>query len=179
MKAKTKFIATIMSLCLVVTLGVIGIFAVKTLSMSVGGNITFSADGLALEVSQGQFKTTDNSSYSNITTQNNKLQAFAIDTNTKLIDIQSKIDSWSNLELTLDSKGDAILHFSVTNKMTTQLYVYISTNLGSNTNDNMDLVVSPNGAEVSSNETTNFTITFGSFCNNSIILPTSSSLKTV
>ena len=55
MKAKTKFIATIMSLCLVVTLGVIGIFAVKTLNMSVGGNITFSADGLALEVSQGQY----------------------------------------------------------------------------------------------------------------------------
>ena len=160
MKTKTKLIATIIAMCLVVTLGVIGIFAVKTLNMTVGGNITFSADGLALEVSQGQFKTTENASYSNITTQNNKLQAFSIDTNTKQSSIQDKIDSWSGLELQLDSKGDAILHFGVTNKMTTPLYVYVTTNLGVNTNDNMDLIVSPNGTEIGAGATTNFTITF-------------------
>ena len=160
MRRSTKFIATIIAMCLVVTLGVIGIFAVKTLNMTVGGNITFSADGLALEVSQGQFKTTENASYSNITTQNNKLQAFAIDTNTKLESIQDKIDSWSGLELQLDSKGDAILYFSVTNKMTTPLYVYVSTQLGTNTNNNMDLIVSPNGTEIGAGVTTNFTIKF-------------------
>ena len=141
MKAKTKLIATIMAMCLVITLGVFGILAVKTLNMSVGGNITFSADGVALEVSQGIFKTTDDKDYSNILTQNNKLQAFAINTDTKLSDIQSKIDSWSGLELVMDSKGDAVLHFSVTNKMTTPLYVYVATTLGTNTNDNMSLTV--------------------------------------
>ena len=160
MKARTKLISTIVAMCLVITLGVFGILAVKTLNMSVGGNITFSADGLALEVSQGQFKTTENASYSNITTQNGKLQAFAIDTDTKLSSIQDKIDSWSGLELQLDSKGDAILHFSVTNKMTTPLYVYIATELGTNINDNMSIIVSPSGAEITANSTTNFTITF-------------------
>ena len=160
MKAKAKLISTIVAMCLVITLGVFGILAVKTLNMSVGGNITFSADGLSLEVSQGVFKTDDDAEYTNITTQSGKLQAFAIDTNTKLSDIQDKIDSWTNLELTLDSKGDAILHFSVTNKMTTPLYVYVATTLGTNTNNNMNLTVSPNGTQIGAGLTTNFEITF-------------------
>ena len=160
MKARFKLISTIVAMCLVITLGVFGILAVKTLNMSVGGNITFSADGLSLEVSQGVFKTTGGAEYTGITTQTDKLQAFAIDTNTKLGDIQDKIDSWTNLDLHLDSKGSAVLHFSVTNKMTTPLFVYIATELGANINENMDLVVSPNGTEIGAGETTNFTITF-------------------
>ena len=61
MKNKTKLVATLMALCLVVTLGVFGILAVKTLNMSVGGNITFTAEGIAFEVSPGAFKTTSGS----------------------------------------------------------------------------------------------------------------------
>ena len=160
MNKKTKLVATIMAMCLVITLGVIGIFAVKTLNMSVGGNITFSADGLSLEVSAGIFKDDKDAKYEGITTQTGKMQAFAINTDTKLSDVQSKIDSWAGLELSLDSKGDAVLHFSVTNKMTTPLYVYVSTTLGENTNDNMDLIVSPNGTEIGAGATTNFAITF-------------------
>ena len=160
MKARFKLISTIVAMCLVITLGVFGILAVKTLNMSVGGNITFSADGLSLEVSQGVFKTTGGAEYTGITTQTDKLQAFAIDTNTKLGDIQDKIDSWTNLDLYLDSKGDAVLHFSVTNKMTTPLFVYIATELGTNTNENMDLVVSQSGVPVEAGQTKSFEITF-------------------
>ena len=160
MKAKTKLVATIMAMCLVVTLGVIGIFAVKTLNMNVGGNITFSADGLSLEVFDGEFKTTSGADYSNITTQEGKLQGFVMNTDTKQSDIQSKIDSWANLELALDSKGSAVLHFAVKNNMTTPLYVYIATELGTNTNNNMDILVSPNGTEIGAGLTTNFEITF-------------------
>ena len=147
-------------MCLVVTLGVIGIFAVKTLNMSVGGNITFSADGLDLEVFAGEFKTDSGEKYSNITSQTDKLQGFVMNTNTKQSEIQSKIDSWANLDLKLDSKGDAILHFSVKNNMSTTLYVYVATVLGANTNNNMDLTVSPNVAEIAPNQTTAFEILF-------------------
>ena len=160
MRRTTKFIATIIAMCLVVTLGVIGIFAVKTLNMNVGGNITFSADGLSLEVFDGEFKTTSGADYSNITTQEGKLQGFVMNTDTKQSDIQSKIDSWANLELALDSKGSAVLHFAVKNNMTTPLYVYIATELGTNTNNNMDILVSPNGTEIGAGLTTNFEITF-------------------
>ena len=107
---KTRLITTIISICLVITLGVIGIFAVKTLNMNVGGNISFFADGVEIEVSSGEFKTTSNAVYSNITHQEGVLQGFKIDTNTKLSEVQSKIDTWRQLELILDGRGDAVLH---------------------------------------------------------------------
>ena len=118
MKAKTKLISTLMAICLVVTLGVFGILAVKTLNMSVGGNITFTADGIAFEVSAGEFKTESGAQYSGITSQTGKLQGFAMNTNTKLSDIQDKIDSWSGLDLVAtETQGDPVLHFSITNLM--------------------------------------------------------------
>ena len=79
MNNKTKIILTIMSMCLVITLGVLGIFAVKTLGMNVGGNITFNADGIAFEVSNGIFKKTDGTAYTGITTQTGKMQGFSIE----------------------------------------------------------------------------------------------------
>ena len=161
MKAKTKLIATLMAMCLVITLGVFGILAVKTLNMSVGGNITFSAEGVSLIVSPGEFKTTDNKDYSSILTQEGKLQGFTMNTNTKLSDVQDKINSWAGLELVMDSKGDAVLHFSVKNNMTTPLYVYIETNLGTNLNDNMKLDISAeNGTPIGAGETTELTVVF-------------------
>ena len=59
MKAKTKLIATLMAMCLVITLGVFGILAVKTLNMSVGGNITFNAEGVSFTIGDGKFYKTD------------------------------------------------------------------------------------------------------------------------
>ena len=95
MKNKTKLMLTIMSMCLVVCLGVFGIFAVKTLSMTVGGNITFNADGIAFEVSDGTFKKTDDTAYTGITTQEGKMQGFAMDTNTKLSDVSDEVATWT------------------------------------------------------------------------------------
>ena len=160
MKHKTKFFATIIAMCLVITLGVWGILAVKTLNMNVGGNITFSAEGLSFEVFAGEFKTTSGDSYANITTQNGKMQGFVMDTNTKLSAVQDKIDTWTGLDLILDSKGDAVLHFGVKNNMEIPLYVTISTQLGTNTNDNMNLLVSANGKQILSGVTEEFAITF-------------------
>ena len=162
MKLKTKLIATLMSLCLVVALGVIGIFAVKTLNMSVGGNITFTADGISFTVGNGKFYQAETSTeYANITNQTGKLQGFAMNTNTKLSDVQGKIDSWSGLELALDSKGDAELKFTVTNNMATEaIYLNISINLGTNTNDNMNIVVTPSVPTINANQSQEVSILF-------------------
>ena len=150
MKRKTKLIATLMALCLTVTLGVIGIFAVKTLNMTVGGNITFTADGLAVTVSQGAFKTTSGATYTGITNQTGKLQGFVMDTNTKLSDVQSKIDSWSGLDLVAtESLGDPVIHFTITNNMENEILVLdTSVTLGENLNDNMNVVISPAAANL-------------------------------
>ena len=161
MKKKTKLIMMFMSLCLVISLGVLGIFAVKTLNMSVGGNITFSADGIDVSVSQGKFYTKENTDYSNITTQTGKMQGFAMTTNTKLSEIESKINSWSNLALVLDSKGDAVLKFTVTNNMTADtLYIHTSITLGTNQNNNMDIIFSPTLLTVDATQQKEISITF-------------------
>ena len=160
MTNKTKLIAALMAVCLVVTLGVFGILAVKALNMSVGGNITFTADGISFEVSAGEFKTTSGASYAGITTQTGKMQSFVMDTNTKQGDVQDKIDSWTNLELVMSSEGDAVLHFGVKNKMQTPLYVYITTNLGENLNDNMDILIDQTEIVIESEQTKQIEIMF-------------------
>ena len=162
MKAKTKLIATLMAMCLVITLGVFGILAVKTLNMSVGGNITFTADGIAFEVSKGEFKTTSGSEYTGITAQTGKLQAFAMNTNTKLADVQDKINSWAGLDLVAtESLGDPVLHFSITNLMEDEILSFNPTiTLGTNINDNMEILISPKVANIQATQSQNFTITF-------------------
>ena len=159
MKSKTKIMLTIMSMCLVLSLAVLGIFAVTTLNMNVGGNISFAADGISVVVSNGSFKTENGANYENIMTDEDKLQGFEMNTDTKLSAIQDKLDSWSNLELNLSNLGDAYLHFSITNKMQTTLYVYITINIGT-TSKNMDIKATPIAYEFAANEQKDYIITF-------------------
>ena len=142
MKYKAKLIATLMTMCLVLSFAVIGILAVKTLNMSVGGNISFTADGVSFTVGNGVFyesnKTTE---YTGITSQSGKLQGFAMNTNTKLADVEDEIASWTGLELALDSRGDAVLKFNIKNDMSTKkLYVLFTVSEGTNTNNNMEII---------------------------------------
>lgn len=161
MKAKTKLISTIVAMCLVITLGVFGILAVKTLNMTVGGNISFSAEGVSFSIGQGKFYQSDEiTEYVDITTQSGKMQGFSMDTNTKIEDVSNKIASWTNLELKLDSQGDAILKFNIKNDMTDkQLYVLFSVALGENKNDNME-INSPTSQKIDPNENKDIVITF-------------------
>lgn len=159
MKAKTKLMLTIMSMCLILSFAVLGIFAVTTLNMSVGGNISFSADGISVVVSDGVFKTQSGATYENIMTDKNKLQGFEMNTDTKLSDIQTQLASWGDLDLMLSNLGDAYLHFSITNKMETTLYVYVSVNIGTNFK-NMEIKANPIAYEFAGNEQKNYVITF-------------------
>ena len=161
MKYKAKLIATLMTMCLVFSFAVIGILAVKTLNMSVGGNISFSADGVSFTVGNGVFyesnKTTE---YTGITSQSGKLQGFAMNTNTKLADVQDEIATWAGLELNLDSRGDSVLKFNIKNDMSDkQIYVTFAVTLGTNTNNNMN-IVAPTTEEIYPTENKNIEITF-------------------
>ena len=159
MKRKTKLFMTFSALCLVVALGVIGIFAVKTLNMSVGGNITFSAEGLDFSISDGTFETTAGAEYPGVNTDNTKLKGFAMNTNTKESDVATQKASWTGLNLTMSSLGDVVLVFTVTNNMTENLVTTIEvTTLGTNTNNNMEIVVA--GGTVTKGTPKEMSITF-------------------
>ena len=159
MKNKTKLIATLMAMCLVITFGVIGILAVKTLNMSVGGNITFSAEGLDFSISNGTFETTAGAEYPGVNTDTTKLKGFAMNTNTKESDVATQKASWTGLNLTMSSLGDVVLVFTVTNNMTEKLVTTIEvTTLGTNTNNNMEIEVV--GGTVSKGTPKEMSITF-------------------
>ena len=159
MKAKTKLFMTIVSMCLVLCLGIVGILAVKTLNMSVGGNITFSAEGLDFSISDGTFETTAGVEYPGVNTDNTKLKGFAMNTNTKESDVATQKASWTGLNLTMSSLGDVVLVFTVTNNMTENLVTTIEvTTLGTNTNNNMEIVVA--GGTVTKGTPKEMSITF-------------------
>ena len=50
MKIKTKLIATIMSICLVCAVFAIGVFALKTANLKIGGDVSFSATGVEADI---------------------------------------------------------------------------------------------------------------------------------
>ena len=161
MKQKTKLVATIMSMCLIVCVAVIGILAAKKLELKVGGNINFMADGVSFTVTPGAFYRTDKTTpYANITTQENILQGFSMDTNTKLESVQDDIASWDDLELVLDSQGDAVLKLNLKNDMTDKdLYVLFAVDPGENLNQNMN-IVAPTSEKLAAGASKDVYITF-------------------
>ena len=142
MKTKTKLIATLMAMCLVISLGVIGILAVTSLNMTIGGNINFFADGVSFTVGEGKFYEENGTTlYTGITSQTGVMQGFSMDTDTKLSAVSGAIDTWSGLDLGLDNRGDAILKFNVANDMDNkELYIMFTVIHGKNTNNNMRIV---------------------------------------
>ena len=144
MNQKTKLIATLMSMCLVLALGVIGILAVRTLNMKIGGNITFNAEGIAFTVGEGKFYEDDATTlYTGISSQTGKMQGFSMDTDTKLTDVSAAIATWTDLELGLDNRGDSILKFNVSNDMDdSDLNIIFIVVYGENINENMEIVSS-------------------------------------
>ena len=161
MSKKTKLIATLMAMCLVISLGVIGILAVKTLNMKIGGNITFNAEGIAFTVGEGKFYEDDATTiYTGISSQTGKMQGFSMDTDTKLTDVSEAIATWTELELGLDNRGDAILKFNVSNDMSDkEIYLIFEISFDDNVNDNM-VITTELFQEIPAGEDKDIEITF-------------------
>ena len=63
--------------------------------MNIGGDVSFAADGLCFEISQGELKTTSGVEYTNITEQTDIMQGFVMNTDKRVSDVQEYIDSWN------------------------------------------------------------------------------------
>ena len=159
MRKKTRWLLTVCAMCFVLCLAVFGIFAVQTLNMQIGGNIAFDAGGIEFEVSDGSFKTKSNATYTNISTSTEILKGFSMDSNTTVSKVQNQINSWQNLILNLDSRGDAILQFTITNKMKdSPLYVNLIATFDEEKTKNMDITVSAVDIEIPAGGTNSQTI---------------------
>lgn len=168
MKLKTKLITTIISSCLVLCLGVIGIFAVKTLNMSVGGNISFTADGITATISQGYLYNSAGTKYADSDVfvtggTSEDMQPIKITNDKKESEYTSLIATWANLDLKFNPAGDDIvLKFTITNTMSAKtLPVEVTANEGVDKNNNITLTVAPTTTDpIAASGSREYSITF-------------------
>ena len=158
MKKRTKISLVAMSLCLVIALGVLGIFAVKTLNMSVGGNITFMADGILASISKG---TMAGGSFVTPADADTKMKAVEVTTNKTETELNAELASWQGLNLAFAQSGaDVTITFTIKNNSTqANSYIDVKTTINNGTAVNAYADVSPSWVVIDPGATQTFVIT--------------------
>ncbi|MBQ3494378.1 MAG: leucine-rich repeat domain-containing protein [Clostridia bacterium] len=104
MKAKTKLIALIMSICLVCAVFAIGVFALKTANLKIGGDVNFTATGVEVQIKNAAVTGTKDAN-------SNKDMATAgvINTTMTQIEVDNAFSTWKNLSLDFNENADDIV----------------------------------------------------------------------
>jgi hypothetical protein len=168
MKLKTKLLYLMIMMSIAMVMVVVGVFAVKTTTFQVGGNITFNAKGINATISQGVL--TDCSfTDSSIVAGTNKLKAITINTDKTASQIESEFAYWQGLNLKFNDDltgSTATLKFSITNNATSGSGEYIlasvSVSQGTSTNATVS-VTSPtdySSISIEPQQVVEYTITF-------------------
>ena len=111
MKLKTKMIASIMSICLVCAVFAIGVFALKTANLKIGGDVSFSATGVEADIK--------NVTLTGATNNDQVLATGSINTSMTQADIDTKFQNWQSLKLFFDENAtDIELKFQIANTST-------------------------------------------------------------
>ena len=107
MSTKVKLASLISAFVLVLAIMMVAVMAVPTVTLNIGGNISFTATDLQVTISQGVLVngTVEDSA--------NKMQGVKIDAYN---DGAEELATWTNLELTFDESGqDMTITFTITN----------------------------------------------------------------
>ncbi|MBQ3494076.1 MAG: leucine-rich repeat domain-containing protein [Clostridia bacterium] len=108
MKIKTKLIASIMSICLVCAVFAIGVFALKTANLKIGGDVSFQATGVEATIS--------NAALTGMTTPNGFATGGKIDTSMTQSQIDSQFTTWQGLTMEFDANAtDIVFSFTIKN----------------------------------------------------------------
>ncbi|MBQ3494207.1 MAG: leucine-rich repeat domain-containing protein [Clostridia bacterium] len=167
MKIKTKLIASIMSICLVCAVFAIGVFALRTANLKIGGDVSFTATGV--EATINKVAVTANS----VADEANHFKSVTIDTTQTQSDIDSSenASSWSGLDITIGEAGKVDLDVSVTNNADTitekNNYIEVDKNVSLGTGNNVKITMSPKTIDehvsdyiIAPGETDYYTISF-------------------
>ena len=120
MKKTTKIISLALSFCMVLALGIIGVLAVQNLNLEIGGNISFTAEGVKATITKGD-ENGENVVTGGTVVETGKMEVFAIDTSKTESEWQnsSKAQSWKNLQFTFGDTGTTTFKFTVKNDQPT------------------------------------------------------------
>ena len=162
MKSKFKIFGIALAMCLVVIMLTVGVYSLRNVDMTIGGNITYTADGIVATVSQGVL----GGSSSDVS---GKMQSFSIAKNTSLDDTATQRATWQGLVLAFDENGTEVtIKFTIKNDHDTKdLSVSITVNAGSDV-ENATIQVQKDGGALANSvsdtlshgATGNYTISF-------------------
>ena len=105
MTLKTKLISCIIAFIMVASLMMVGIFASPTVTLQMGGNVSFSANGVYADITGNIVGTQDHPTGSPL-----QLSTISIDyTNTETeVDLSGTNSDWTTMPLTFDENGSEI-----------------------------------------------------------------------
>ena len=114
MTLKAKLISSILAFIMVASLMMVGIFASPTVTLQMGGNVSFSANGVYADITGNIVGTQDHPTGSPL-----QLSTISIDyTNTETeVDLSGENSDWTTMPLTFDENGSEItVTMSIQNK---------------------------------------------------------------
>ena len=140
MTLKTKLISCIVAFVMVASLMMVSILASPTITMQMGGNVSFTATDLQVTISDGVLAngTLEDSA--------NKMQGVKIDAYN---DGATELATWTNLNLTFNESGeDMTITFTITNNSTVDdIQATVTVNQGTTDNATVS-VTTPSSSSV-------------------------------
>ena len=150
MTLKAKLISSILAFIMVASLMMVGIFASPTVTLQMGGNVSFSANGVYADITGNIVGTQDHPTGSPL-----QLSTISIDyTNTETeVDLSGTNSDWTTMPLTFDENGSEItVTMNIQNKASDRA---IKVTITDNTNiENVTVARAYNNLTFSSNTNT-------------------------
>lgn len=159
MSIKKKLLITVASSCLVIAMLMVGVWALKNVSFSVGGDISFTATGINATISKG---TLAGGSWFTSADADTKMQEVVLNTNKTQAEVASEFASWQGLNLLFNENGeDVTISFTIKNNSTTAndaISVFVS--VGGGTMKNATASINKSAVVIAPDTTETFEITF-------------------
>ena len=155
MTLRTKLISCIVAFVMVASLMLVSIFASPTITMQMGGNVSFIATDLQVTISDGVLAN------GTLEDSENKMQGVKIDAYN---DGATELATWTNLNLTFNENGeDMTITFTITNNSTMDdIQATVTVNQGTTNNATVSVTTPTTSPAVISkgNGSQQFVVTF-------------------
>ncbi len=156
MKTKTKIMAFVSLISLTLILLMVGVWALKTIDFTVGGNLSYVAPGVEATISKG---TLTNGVWENAGDASTKMPQTQITKNDTEETLTTKFSYWQNLNILFNEAGDDVtISFTITNDMSSKdLAISVSSSYA--TADNATIFVNTSFVTLKPTKSQQFEIT--------------------
>ncbi len=156
MSTKTKIMAFVSLASLTMVLLMVGVWALKTINFTVGGNLSYIAPGIEATISKG---TMSNGVWVNAGDASTKMPLTQITRTDTEESLEEKFSYWQDLNLNFNERGDDVtITFSITNDME-EKYLSINVPTSYESADNATISINTSSAELEPDASQSFTIT--------------------